>query len=153
MKTILFSAIALFVAQDISAQCWNLIWSDEFTGRVLDRSKWTAVDDPQSVSAVGVYPWDVQLLRSDLSLKKSHRYRISFWAKAGVDAKILNCSVLNATNYSQLGFVSASLITSWQYFSTSFIPSASQTGLLTFDFGTQTGVINLDNVALVDSTR
>lgn len=102
------------------------------------------------VSAIGIYPWDVQLLRGDLSLKKNRQYRISFWAKTDVGSKVLNCSVLNATDYAQLGFVSATLNASWQYFSTTFTPSASQQGLLTFDFGTQTGVINLDNVALVD---
>ena len=104
------------------------------------------------VSAIGINPWDVQLLQSGFSLKKNHQYGISFWAKAVVAGKILDCSVLNSDNYAQLGSVSVTLSTAWQYFNTTFTPSAAQRGLLTLDFGTQTGIISLDNVALIDLT-
>ncbi|MBA3649128.1 MAG: carbohydrate binding domain-containing protein [Chitinophagales bacterium] len=105
-----------------------------------------------NVSAIGPDPWNVQLMRQDFSLKKQHQYRMSFWAKADATGKVFNCSVLNPEGYSQIGATSVILSTSWQYFSYVFTSALSITGLLTFDFGAQTGTIWVDNTSLVDLT-
>lgn len=34
--------VLLISIQTLSAQCWNLVWEDEFTGSTLDNQKWTA---------------------------------------------------------------------------------------------------------------
>ncbi len=41
MKTIFYLAVLLSTASQCSAQCWNLVWADEFNGSNLDATKWT----------------------------------------------------------------------------------------------------------------
>lgn len=91
MKRALFLLLALFVAQDLSAQCWNLVWSDEFSGHVLDRSKWTAVDDPQSYGSEEEYylPRNVSVAGGALKISALHE---SYGGKSYTSGKIVSDS-------------------------------------------------------------
>ena len=41
LKTIFYLAVLLSTASNSSAQCWNLVWADEFNGFTFDATKWT----------------------------------------------------------------------------------------------------------------
>jgi beta-glucanase (GH16 family) len=41
MKIFTLSITLLFLSLNLNAQCWNLVWEDEFAGNSLDASKWS----------------------------------------------------------------------------------------------------------------
>ena len=42
MKKYLYLAICIAFCQSLDAQCWNLVWEDNFDGTSVDWTKWEA---------------------------------------------------------------------------------------------------------------
>ncbi|MBA3649127.1 MAG: glycoside hydrolase family 16 protein [Chitinophagales bacterium] len=62
--------------QQATAQCWNLVWKDEFKGSALNSSKWSASDDPMTYSAEEEYytsrSQNVSVVNNKLQLTALH---------------------------------------------------------------------------------
>ena len=94
--------------------------------------------------------WHIQFKHTGFSIQKDTAYKIKFWAKANTPRALSVSLMRNGAPYNWYGGISVNLTTNWQEFSVTITPNETvmNDAKLTFSFGTNTGVVWLDDVSL-----
>ncbi|MBL7815095.1 MAG: family 16 glycosylhydrolase [Saprospiraceae bacterium] len=98
-----------------------------------------------AVTALGQYPWNVQVSRTAFNVTAGQSYTLTFWSKGDVAGLPFNFAFINANDFTLYAGGNRSTATVWTKQTFTFNPTVSTTVLFTIDLGTQTGTYCFDN--------
>lgn len=106
-----------------------------------------------NISATSANVYDVEIANYGLPMTSGQTYTVSFWARASANRTIDVVVQQSVTPYTEYMRRSASLTTTWQQYTYTFVAPQTQTNVFVgLQFANATGTVNIDDVQYFQGT-